>query len=103
MASTFQVTLALLKPDIAANFKLVQSIENLAVSKNFYIVKRKQARWNKKDAQEFYAQNSKKFYFERLVGFMSSGPILALILAKQNAIYDWRQLMGPTKVQQVSI
>lgn len=102
MANAFQVTLALLKPDLATNTKFVKSIEKLALAKNFYVVKRRQVRWKRKDAQLFYIQNQDKFYYERLVGFMSSSPVVALALAKRNAISEWRRLMGPTKVYQVS-
>ena len=102
MARTFQVTLALLKPDIAGNPRLVQSIEKLILSKNFYIVKCQQERWTRDKAELFYFQHQNKFFYERLVGFMSSGPVYGLILAKENAINDWRSLMGPTKVYQVT-
>jgi len=101
MARNFQVTLALLKPDVAGNPRLLQSIEKLILSKNFYVVKRQQARWTRDKAEQFYFQHKDKFFYERLVGFMSSGPVTGLIIAKDNAVHDWRSLMGPTKVYQV--
>ena len=103
MAKSVQVTLALLKPDVAGNPKLVQSIEKYVLSKRFYIIKRKQTRWNRKHAENFYYQHKNKFFFERLVGFMSSGPVIGLILAKKNAIDDWRSLLGTAKVHQVTL
>ena len=47
-------------------------------------------------AQDFYAEHKRKPFFETLVNFMTSGPVYALVLAKQNAIKEWRSLMGPT-------
>ena len=103
MAGNFQVTLALLKPDIASNPRILQSIEKYILSKKFYIVKRQQTRWNRDRAEQFYFQHKDKFFFERLVGFMSSGPISGIILAKENAVRDWRNLIGPTSVYQVLV
>ena len=47
-------------------------------------------------AQDFYAEHKGKSFSETLVSFMSSGPIYALVLARPNAIKEWRALMGPT-------
>ena len=47
-------------------------------------------------AQDFYGEHKGKSFFETLVNFMTSGPVYALVLAKQNAIKEWRSLMGPT-------
>jgi len=47
-------------------------------------------------AAEFYAEHTGKPFFEKLCGFMSSGPLVALVLAKSDAIPAWRALMGPT-------
>ena len=47
-------------------------------------------------AQDFYGEHKGKSFFETLVNFMTSGPVYALVLAKQNAIKEWRNLMGPT-------
>lgn len=50
----------------------------------------------KQRAEEFYAEHRGKPFFNKLVAFMTSGPIYAMILSKANAIKDWRALMGPT-------
>lgn len=47
-------------------------------------------------AQDFYGEHKGKPFFETLVNFMTSGPVYAVVLAKQNAIKEWRSLMGPT-------
>lgn len=47
-------------------------------------------------AQDFYGEHKGKSFFDTLVNFMTSGPVYALVLARQNAIKEWRSLMGPT-------
>lgn len=49
-------------------------------------------------AEEFYAEHSGKPFYPGLVEFMTSGPVVALVLAKADAIKAWRELMGPTDV-----
>lgn len=48
---------------------------------------------------DFYAEHYGKMFFPSLVAYMSSGPTLAIVLAKQSAITYWRQLIGPTNTQ----
>ena len=50
----------------------------------------------KQRAEEFYLEHYGKPFFKKLIDFMTSGPIYALILGKSNAIASWRELMGPT-------
>ena len=45
---------------------------------------------------DFYSEHYGKKFFPGLVNFMTSGPILAMVLAKENAIQQWRDLIGPT-------
>lgn len=47
-------------------------------------------------AEEFYAEHYGKPFFDRLVDFMTSGPIWALVLSQPEAIKKWREIMGPT-------
>ncbi len=49
-------------------------------------------------AEEFYGEHLGKPFFPKLVDFMTSGPIWAMVLSKPDAIKGWRTLMGPTKV-----
>jgi nucleoside diphosphate kinase len=49
-------------------------------------------------AEEFYVEHKGKAFFNGLVEFMTSGPIVALVLSKAGAIRAWRELMGPTNV-----
>nr|CAB3262926.1 uncharacterized protein LOC100185269 [Phallusia mammillata] len=98
MKSKLQLTVGLLKPDIAGNPTIVSLIEQEILKKKFYILKRKVVRWQKRDSEMFYKQHKENFFYRRLVDCMTSGPIIALLLAKENGITDWRKLMGPTKV-----
>ena len=50
---------------------------------------------NKEQAAEFYAEHKGKPFFDDLVNEMSSGPMLVLCLAKENAISNWRNMLGP--------
>lgn len=50
-------------------------------------------------AERFYAEHRDKPFFAGLVSFMTSGPVWALVLAREDAIKAWRQLMGPTNTQ----
>jgi adenylate kinase len=62
----------------------------------FRIVKQLVRRLTKAQAEAFYAEHRGKAFFDKLTDFMSSGPIVSMILEKENAIKDWRALMGPT-------
>lgn len=48
---------------------------------------------------DFYAEHYGKMFFPSLVAYMSSGPIVALVLARENAVSFWKQLIGPTNTQ----
>ena len=77
-------------PDIAD--EIIKRIQ----SEGFTIVQKKIVRLTPHQAREFYQEHEGKPFVDRLVGFMSSGPCMALVLEKENAIADWRALMGPT-------
>lgn len=51
-----------------------------------------------RSAEEFYCEHKGKAFFDGLIEFMTSGPIVAMVLAKVHAIRAWRELMGPTNV-----
>lgn len=88
-------TFAIIKPDaVAAGFsgKIIDRIEK----EGFKIVAMKKIWMTKKIAEGFYAVHSSKPFFKDLTNFMSSGPSIVMILEKENAIADWRKLMGAT-------
>jgi len=87
-------TLGLIKPD---SFARSDEIIARILKEGFRIVEKKQVVLTKQRAEAFYAEHKGKGFFDELVSFMSSGPIYALKLEKNDAIKAWRSLMGPTK------
>ena len=88
-------TLAIIKPDaIDRNLsgRIITEIEQAG----FTIIDMKLVYMSKKHADWFYEEHSGKRFFYRLSNFMSSGPCIFMVLEKDNAIEDWRKLMGPT-------
>lgn len=88
-------TFAIIKPDaVSKGFtgKIIHRIENAG----FKIVAMKKIHMSKKQAEGFYAVHSSKPFFNDLTTFMSSSPCVVMILEKENAILDWRKLMGAT-------
>ncbi|XP_041369109.1 nucleoside diphosphate kinase 6-like isoform X1 [Gigantopelta aegis] len=98
IAKTLQLTLAILKPDVVKHPYIVQEIRELILANKFYFVKSKLMHLTKLQAAEFYKEHDGKFFQGRLINFMTSGPIWAHILARENAIEEWRAMIGPTKV-----
>lgn len=88
-------TFALIKPDAVRNGQ-EQSILQAIELAGFTIVTRTRVKLTKERAADFYAEHKGKPFFDNLVAFMSSGPLIALVLAKMDAIVAWRALMGPT-------
>ncbi|XP_056637665.1 nucleoside diphosphate kinase 6 [Diorhabda sublineata] len=93
-----QLTLAIIKPHIIKNPVATSQIRELLISSNFKIIKFLRKTISLKEAEIFYSEHKYKFFYNRLVSFMTSGPSDIMILAKENAVKDWRELMGPTKV-----
>jgi nucleoside-diphosphate kinase len=91
-----RLTLAIFKPDLTCNPLKVKKVINLLQENNFQILRSKTLLWNVRQAKEFYEEHKHKFFFERVINFMTSGHITACILSKENAIKEWRQLLGPT-------
>jgi nucleoside-diphosphate kinase len=92
---TIQRTLAIVKPD-AVEKNAIGDIVNTILGKGFRVIGMKMMQINKTQAAGFYAVHAGKPFFQSLVDFMSRGPIVVLALEKDNAILDWRDLMGPT-------
>mmetsp|Transcript_20330 Transcript_20330/g.24353 ORF Transcript_20330/g.24353 Transcript_20330/m.24353 type:complete len:309 (+) Transcript_20330:55-981(+) len=95
---TMEKTYAMIKPDAVsagASENILQEIE-LA---GFSVITKSRVKLTPQRAAEFYAEHKGKHFYENLVSFMSSGPVIGLVLAKENAISEWRSLMGPTNSQ----
>ncbi len=88
-------TFTMLKPDAIENGHIGAILEKITAS-GFKIIALKMTRLSIADAKEFYAIHSERPFFNDLVGFMTSGPIVAAILEKENAVDDFRALIGAT-------
>lgn len=98
LSSKLQLTLALIKPDVMANPLILEEIEQRLLSEGFIFVRRCQTRLSRQRAEHFYSVHKERFFYNRLVTFMSSGLITAIVLCRENAISHWRAVMGNTKV-----
>ena len=88
-------TLSIIKPD-AIERKLEDKIKNIFIKNNFKIVKEKKVKLEKKDAEQFYKVHETKPFYNDLCEYLSSGPVLVMILRKENAVTDNRKIMGST-------
>ena len=94
MSNTEQ-TLSIIKPD-AVERNLSEEIKNEFNKNNFKIVKEKKVKLEKSDAEKFYLVHQSKPFYNDLCSYLSSGPIVVMILEKENAVLDNRKLMGAT-------
>lgn len=78
----------------------MQKIREIILSNDFKIVRSQRLIIDLKRAEKFYEEHKEKFFYNRLMTFMCSGPSDVHILARSDAIVKWRQLLGPTKVYQ---
>jgi nucleoside-diphosphate kinase len=88
-------TFMMLKPDAIQN-GYVGAILDKITGAGFKIVALKYTKLSKEIAGEFYAVHSERPFYGELVNYMSSGPIVAAILEKDNAVEDFRKLIGAT-------
>ena len=92
-------TLSIIKPD-AMERNLENKIKNIFKKNNFEIVKEKKVKLEKKDAEEFYKVHETKPFYNDLCNYLSSGPVLVMVLKKENAIAENRKIMGATNPQE---
>ena len=95
MSNNDEPTLSIIKPD-AVERGLVEEIKNILISKGFKILKEKKIKITKQEAEQFYAVHQSKPFFNELCDYLSSGPIFVMSLNKDNAVIDYRTLMGAT-------
>tara|TARA_B100001750_G_C15117057_1_gene403047 strand:- start:38 stop:457 length:420 start_codon:yes stop_codon:yes gene_type:complete len=88
-------TFTMLKPDAVRKGYIGQILEQIT-SAGFRIVAMKLTQLTTDDAKEFYAVHSERPFYGELVEYMTSGPIVAAILEKDNAVEDFRTLIGAT-------
>jgi nucleoside diphosphate kinase len=86
-------TLAIIKPDAVHKS---EEIEDIILRSGFTILQKRRVHLTPEQASDFYAEHYGKLFFPSLVAYMSSGPVLAMVLARESSISYWRQLIGPT-------
>ena len=94
MSNTEQ-TLSIIKPD-AVERNLDNEIKQMFIKNGFNIFKEKKIQIEKSEAEKFYKVHETKPFYNDLCLYLSSGPIIAMILEKENAVADNRKLMGAT-------
>jgi len=94
MSNTEQ-TLSIIKPD-AVERNLDNEIKQMFIKNGFNIFKEKKIQIEKSEAEKFYKVHETKPFYSDLCAYLSSGPIVAMILEKNNAVADNRKLMGAT-------
>jgi len=91
-------TVLIIKPD-AVRRGLIGHVIGRLERAGFKILEMRLERWNRDDAARFYAVHRGKSFYEGLLEFMISGPIVPVLLEKENAISDLRELIGETDPQ----
>ena len=95
MSNTEQ-TLSIIKPD-AVERNLDNEIKEMFINKGFKIAKDKKIQIAKAEAEQFYKVHETKPFYNDLCTYLSSGPIVVMVLERENAVLGNRELMGATK------
>ena len=93
--SNIEQTLSIIKPD-AVERNLDNEIKEIFKEKGFKIVKDKKIQIAKNEAEQFYKVHETKPFYNDLCTYLSSGPIVVMVLEKENAVLGNRELMGAT-------
>ena len=93
--SNVEQTLSIIKPD-AVERSLDNEIKEMFKNRGFKIVKEKKIQIEKIEAEKFYKVHETKPFYNDLCSYLSSGPIVVMILEKENAVLGNRELMGAT-------
>ena len=93
--NNLEQTLSIIKPD-AVERNLEKKIQSIFEKNKLKILKHKKVKISKEEAEEFYKVHQAKPFYEGLCNYLSSGPIVVMVLEGENAIAKNRQLMGAT-------
>ena len=93
--SSLEQTLSIIKPD-AVERNLEAEIKEMFQDKGFKIVKDKKIQITKSEAEQFYKVHETKPFYSDLCAYLASGPIVVMVLEKENAVLGNRELMGAT-------
>ena len=90
-----QRTLSIIKPDAVVR-NITGKINAMIEDAGLRIVAQKRVRLSREQAEEFYAEHKEKAFFEGLVEYMVSAPVVVQVLEGENVIEDYRKIMGAT-------
>jgi nucleoside-diphosphate kinase len=93
--SNIEQTLSIIKPD-AVERSLDNEIKEIFKNKDFKIIREKKIQIEKDEAEKFYKVHETKPFYDDLCSYLSSGPIVVMVLEKENAVLANRELMGAT-------
>ena len=93
--NNLEQTLSIIKPD-AVERNLESEIKKIFISDGFKIIKDKKIQITKSEAENFYKVHQTKPFYNDLCAYLSSGPIVVMILEKENAVISNRKIMGAT-------
>ena len=96
--SEVENTLSIIKPD-AVERNLSEEIKAIFIKKGFTILKEKKIQITRDEAEKFYLVHQTKPFYNDLCNYLSSGPIVVMVLSKENAVSENRNLMGATNPQ----
>ena len=99
--SNLEQTLSIIKPD-AVERNLDNEIKEMFIDKGFKIIKDKKIQITKAEAEQFYKVHETKPFYNDLCAYLSSGPIVVMVLEKENAVLGNRELMGATKPEEAA-
>ena len=99
--SNLEKTLSIIKPD-AVERSLDNEIKEMFKNKGFNILKDKKIQIAKSEAEQFYKVHETKPFYNDLCAYLSSGPIVVMVLEKENAVLGNRELMGATKPEEAA-
>ena len=99
--SNIEQTLSIIKPD-AVERSLDNEIKDMFKNKGFKIIKDKKIQIAKSEAEQFYKVHETKPFYDDLCTYLSSGPIVVMVLEKENAVLGNRELMGATKPEEAA-
>lgn len=94
-----ETTFTMIKPDVSNNTKIVSEIIDIILFNGYSIIDSKRIVLTREQAESFYSEHKGKPFFDNLVEFITSGEVLSMILMKDNAITDFRRLIGSTDPQ----
>ena len=93
--SNKEQTLSIIKPD-AVERNLDNEIKEMFKNKGFQIIKEKKIQIEKSEAEKFFKVHETKPFYKDLCAYLSSGPIVVMVLEKENSVLANRELMGAT-------